>query len=212
MNLLFGRLLTASRMIIYFGLMVLTTPISAQAQAKNIQDFFGIFLGKLVSDSSGGTLERDLKLVIQPHKKNGFSLKWTTIIHLDNGTDKIKNLHAKFAELKRPGIYASEMAQDLFGNFIPLDPLEGEPFYWAGLKGDTLTVHTLFIHANGGYEMHIYKRRLIDNTIQVEFKRVINGEPEKTLTAVLKRTKNCDWNWHCTNDNKCSWHAKNCRG
>ena len=183
---------------------------AAPVDAKEIKKFFGTYLGAADIKLPEGLQERNLRLIIKPHGDKGFSVHWTTVIQNPDGRGKVRDLSAKFSPRNRPGVFAAEMKQDVFGNRIPLDPMTGEPFFWAGLKDNTLTVHTLFVNETGGYEMQIYKRTLTNTGIDVVFDRVVDGIPRKTIKATLRRARDCDWKWVCDNGT-CTWSASNCR-
>jgi len=45
------------------------------------------------------------------------------------------------------------MRKDVFGNRALNDPLKGEPYVWARMRGDTLTVYALIVTPDGSYDM-----------------------------------------------------------
>ena len=57
----------------------------------------------------------------------------------------------------------------MFGHFTPLDPMAGEPYLWAHLSDDTLTVQALLITEDGGYEIQTYERRLAPHGLDLTF-------------------------------------------
>jgi hypothetical protein len=79
------------------------------------------------------------------------------------------------------------MKSNLFGKAVPLDPLAGEPFVWARFEGDTFTVYSLFINEVGDYEMQEFHRTLVDEGLELVFRRVQNGVPEREINTLLKR-------------------------
>jgi hypothetical protein len=79
------------------------------------------------------------------------------------------------------------MRKDLFGQAVPLDPLEGDPYVWARIDGDTLSVHALLITETGGYELQAYNRTLIEGGLRLEYSRVRDGKVLRTVTGVLTR-------------------------
>ena len=60
----------------------------------------------------------------------------------------------------RSGIYRSAVKQNAFGGYVPLDPMLGEPYSWARIEGDVMTVYALVVRDTGGYDMLAYERRL----------------------------------------------------
>ena len=60
-------------------------------------------------------------------------------------------------------------------------------YAWAYIKGQTLTVHSLVIDETGSYTMHSYDRTLTGLGMELEFTRVRDGEPTKTVTGKLTK-------------------------
>ena len=53
--------------------------------------------------------------------------------------------------------------------------------------GDVLTVHSMLITDEGGYEMQVYARELIGDRMNLTYSRVRDGEVLRTVTGVLTR-------------------------
>ena len=162
--------------------------VPAQATNRPISDFFGSYVGRSISVVGAGLSERDLNVVIKKHKKGGFTLDWTTVTRKADGSVKSKKYSINFAPTKRKGIYASAMRNNVFGGTVPLDPLQGDPYFWAGIDGDTLTVHALMIMDDGGYEMQIYERTLSADGLLLKFSRNRDGVLARSVTGTLKKT------------------------
>ena len=72
----------------------------------------------------------------------------------------------------------------------PINPLnEGDPFVWATIKGDTLTVYALLITEAGGYELQTYARTLTADGMRLSFTRLRDGQQLKAITGVLLKKK-----------------------
>ena len=65
--------------------------------------------------------------------------------------------------------------------------MAGEPYLWAHLSNDTLTVQALLITEDGGYEIQTYERRLAPHGLDLTFSRVADGKVLKTISGVLRR-------------------------
>ena len=100
---------------------------------------------------------------------------------------KERTYQIEFVPSQRDSIYGSAMKTNIFGKQVPLDPLKGEPFVWARFEGDTFSVFSLFINEVGEYEMQEYHRTLADGGLNLLFRRVSNGVPQKEITAFLAR-------------------------
>ncbi len=159
----------------------------APAAERSVKDFFGAYVGRSISNIGEGLSQRDLNVVIKKHKK-GFTLDWTTVTRKADGAVKSKSYSINFRATQRRGIFASAMRNNVFGGAEPLDPLKGDPYVWAGIKGDTLTVHALLITDDGGYEMQVYERTLTKDGLLLNFSRIRDGTPLRHITGTLKKT------------------------
>jgi hypothetical protein len=156
------------------------------AADRPLRDFFGEYVGQSISGAEEGLTARDLNVVIKPWKERGFTLDWTTVIHARSGTRR-QSYSINFQPSPRPGIYGSAMRNDMFGGEAPLDPLKGGPYVWARIDGDTLTVNSMTITDEGGYEIQTFNRTLTPQGMQLSFSRVRNGETLREIDGVLKR-------------------------
>lgn len=148
--------------------------------------FYGKFAGVAVSDSGNGVTERDTSVEIRPFKR-GFSVDWVSLIRKKDGSVKRKRHVVKFVPTSRPHIYESAMAVNMFGQTVPMDPMQGHPYVWAKIRGRTMTVYSMYITDTGSYEMQVYRRTLVPGGLDLEFTRLRDGESVRRSTAALKR-------------------------
>jgi hypothetical protein len=165
----------------------LVTAALADSAKPALEAFFGTFKGQTILESDGVMTTRDLDVAIAP-TRSGFNIRWTTTMLGRDGALKRESSSIDFEPTRRPGIFASQMRSDMFGNRMPLDPLRGDPFVWARLIDATLTVYALLITDDGGYEMQVYHRTLVDGGLALKFFRFREGDALRTVTASLKRT------------------------
>ena len=104
--------------------------------AADISDFFGAYTGSAKVEDEGGTVARDMGVRIT-QTDTGFKVTWTSITHKQDGRLKEKKYTIGFVPSARENIYASAMKTNVFGKPEPLDPLNGEPFVWTRISGDT---------------------------------------------------------------------------
>ena len=155
---------------------------------STISDFYGSYVGTSDRDIVKGVAARDASVVIKPSGKSGFNISWKTVIRRTNRKPKVTAYSIGFVpRANRDRLYASAMKKNLFGHLKPLDPLSGDPYVWASIRGKTLTVRALFILDDGGYEIQIYKRTLVTGGMDLRFERVRNGKTMKLITATLKK-------------------------
>ena len=155
-------------------------------RAAGIDDFVGTYAGSAEFDTTSGTQKRDMSATIEREKK-GFSVTWTSVTTKSDGRTKEKSYTIGFVPSDRENIFSSAMKTNVFGKQVPLDPLKGEPFVWARLNGDTLSVFSLFINETGEYEMQEYHRTLAEGGLELLFKRIQNGVAEREIQTFLER-------------------------
>jgi hypothetical protein len=181
---IFGRLLLASLALAAAR----PAPLAAATADRPLGDFFGEYAGESISETDDGLSARDLSVTIKPWRSAGFTVEWTTVIRAGGGTRR-QSYSIDFQPSPRPGIYGSAMRNDLFGGEAPLDPLKGEPYVWARIDGDTLTVYSLLITDDGGYEIQQFDRTLTEGGMRLAFTRVRDGEKLRTINGTLKRVR-----------------------
>ncbi|MDD9722117.1 hypothetical protein PVW51_15540 [Sulfitobacter sp. PR48] len=162
------------------------TLIPAITHAATIKDFVGSYEGEAEVMVDGVPQKRDMSVTIAPTKE-GFKLSWTSATHREDGRIKEKSYSIGFVPSARDNIYQSAMKTNLFGKATPLDPLQGEPFVWARIEGDTFSVFSLFIDPAGDYEMQEFHRTLAPGGLDLLFRRVREGTIEREIRTLLRR-------------------------
>jgi hypothetical protein len=168
------------------ALAMMAVPASAGSGGDPMQPFFGTYRGRGIADPDLGASARDLDVTIAP-VAGGFSVTWTTVAHDVHAAPRTKTYTVSFEPTGRAGIYGSRMRTDMFGKRVPDDPLRGAPYVWARLRDKTLSVYALLITADGGYEMQVYHRTLVEDGLALKFLRLREGEAVRTVTAPLIR-------------------------
>ncbi len=169
---------------VVFCLVALTAVVSRAAEVK---DFVGEYSGSVETQSLDGSAEqRDLSVTIS-QDKDGFSVEWSTITFRPNKKSKRADYKVDFIPAERDGLFAAAMRRNVFGHAVQLDPMKGEPFVWARIDGQTLTVYSLFVDETGGYEMQQFDRTLAEGGLDLHFKRFRNGETLREIVAFLAR-------------------------
>jgi hypothetical protein len=168
-------------------ILTLGTATSSLGNSGILQKFFGNYTGQSISLADQGLSERDLAVTIKPYQNEGFSLDWTTITKRPDGKTKHQSYSVAFEPTPRAGIYRAAQRRNMFGHFTPLDPMAGEPYLWAHLSDDTLTVQALIITEDGGYEIQTYERRLAPHGLDLTFSRISDGKILKTIDGVLRK-------------------------
>lgn len=164
-------------------LMLLPLP----ARAEHITAFIGAYTGSadIVSDD-GTTSRRDMGVNII-EADEAFTVQWMTTTHKKDGRRKEKSYSIDFVPTDRHSIYSAAMKRNVFGHEVQLDPMKGEPLVWARVVGETLTVYSLFVDDEGGWEMQEYDRTLTEGGLTLDFRLIRDGQPIRTVTTFLKR-------------------------
>ncbi|UOA27188.1 hypothetical protein [Pseudosulfitobacter sp. DSM 107133] len=159
----------------------------AMPARADITPFIGTYTGSADVLSADGTVQpRDMSVEIGKNAK-GFTVSWTSTRTRADGTAKSKSYVIRFVASERAGIFSAAMGRNVFGHDVQLDPMQGEPYVWAKLKNDTLSVYSLFITDEGGYEIQQFDRTLVDDGLRLKFQRLRNGVPLRTVSTVLRR-------------------------
>lgn len=159
---------------------------TALAADRPISDFYGEYVGSSLSGQGSDLEERDINVIISEEKR-GFNVAWSTISAREGGALKRKSYSISFRRTNRDNIYQSAMRTDVFGNEAPNNPMEGDPYVWARIAGDTLSVYALIVTDTGSYDMQAYHRTLTPEGMKLRFSRTVEGEEKKVIAGELKR-------------------------
>lgn len=161
--------------------------LSAQSAWAEISRFVGHYTGSAeVVEADGSARPRDMSVTIKETKK-GFSVKWITTTHKSRGRTKEVEYELNFVPTDREGVFAAAMKRNVFGHETQLDPMQGEPYVWARIKDETLTVFSLFVNDAGGYEMQQFDRTLAKGGLNLRFSRTSNGKETRTTKVFLDK-------------------------
>ncbi|WP_281972138.1 hypothetical protein [Ruegeria faecimaris] len=179
---------TCLKFIIYSFATVLWASLAVNPlHAADIEPFVGSYVGSAnVVDANGTETPRDMSVSIQ-ELKNGFNVSWKTTTYKLNGRVKEQAFSIDFQTSDRSDIFSAAMKRNVFGHEVPLDPMQGEPFVWGRIEGQTLTVFSLFIAENGGYELQQYDRTLAEGGLNLSFSRFRNGTKSRSVETFLTK-------------------------
>ena len=131
-------------------------------------------------------MARDLSVEITSSRR-GFVVDWRSVSTKADGRRKERKHRVEFSPSDRPEIFTAAMQRNLFGHEVQHDPMKGEPYVWARIVGDTLSVFSLFIDAKGDYEMQQYDRSLAEGGLKLVFTSHRNGHPQRRIETFLHR-------------------------
>ncbi|TNJ40197.1 hypothetical protein FGE21_18120 [Phaeobacter sp. B1627] len=169
--------------------MLVSLLLSAQAvfASADLRRFVGTYRGTAEVEQLDGKVEqRDMSVTIQV-TYDGFWVQWSTAIRRADGREKTKTYKIEFLPSERSGVYAAAMKTNVFGHTVQMNPMEGEPFVWARVIDDTLTVFSLYVAENGDYLMQQYDRTLAEGGLKLDFSSHRNGLASRTVTTFLTR-------------------------
>lgn len=169
---------------------VLLLALAAQmvrAGDLGIAPFVGSYSGSAEMERADGTTQaRDMSVEISENKRS-FNVEWTTVAYKSSGKVSEKSYDIEFVETDRDGVFAAAQRKNAFGHAVQLDPMQGEPYVWAQLVEDTLTVYSLYVAEDGGYEIQQFDRTLTEGGLKLDFNRLRNGEQMATISAFLSK-------------------------
>jgi len=172
---------------VFAFLVALSAAHAAGAGESPIAPFVGAYEGTTLA-TEGEVKSRDLSVVIRAFDRDGFEVRWRTLIFKPR--DKVKGrsqvIYFRPHAGKPTGTYVATPPAVAAG--IASDqPLDGRPFAWAFIKNRTLSVHMLTVEDDGGYVMQSYDRTLTETGLALAFTRVHNGQIYKTVHGELER-------------------------
>jgi len=167
---------------------------SAGADEPTIEDFAGAWQGtalQVEGDAQGLALApEDLDVQIRTDGAD-VQISWTGLARQHDGGLERQKIDARFTRTDRPGVYAFEPGgSSFFGLFADPatgNPLEGETLLWARLAGSTLTVYSLSITFDGGFDLDRYARTLGDGGIEVHYTHRMENNRVVTIDGRLER-------------------------
>ena len=165
--------------------LVLALPALAKGTPE-IEPFLGEFTGSASYVNGGEENKRDLSVEISQNKE-GFTVQWTSITYRPDGRVKEKSYEINFVPSDREMVYAAAQKKNVFGHAVQMDPMKGEPYVWARIVDDTLTVYSLFVGEDGSYDLQEFDRTLADGGLDLSFRSLRDGEIQREIKAFLSR-------------------------
>lgn len=162
---------------------------TVRADDASLMRFFGAYEGETVFQDRE-VAPRELAVVIRPFADGGFTIRWRTIIFdtVNEPRGRTQVIYFKPLDGQR-AFFAATAPEDAAG-LASQDPLDGRPFAWARISGETLTVNVFTISDMGDYVIQTYERQLTENGMALAFLKVRNGRPEQRMFGILGRVDN----------------------
>lgn len=167
--------------------LVLLIAVFAQTAWADLNRFEGSYEGSAEVQAADGTLiPRDMSVDIAETRR-GFEVRWTSVTYRPDGRVSEKSYTVEFVPTERSAVYSAAQQRNVFGHEVQLDPMKGEPYVWARIIDDTLTVYSLYVSEKGGYILQQYDRTLVDGGLQLRFQSISNGEIQRAVKTFLTR-------------------------
>lgn len=166
-------------------LAMLTAP-AARADDLAISAFYGDWQGNAISES-GISLYfqltvRDLNVRIEPREGEGFVLYWSTVQRQtgdpDAPTERLRETRLEFVPREGSTVWWGTATGD---------PRDGGQVQWARIDGNTLIVNSFAVREDGSSELQTYYRTLTERGMELDFRRVLDGEVVRTAKGVLTK-------------------------
>ena len=182
------------RMLAALIIILLTSPAVADGLDAT---FYGTYVGSGVAENieKGTTEQRDLDVTIEPYKKDGFTVKWVTVVLGPTGKrtgEDVKRREVKenFLPLSdRENVYVLAPRGGMFKEAELPNPLLGGPALWATVERDAISLYSMAIDDEGATELQIYRRTLTEKGLDMSFLRMLNEKVQVRMTGTLVKAK-----------------------
>ena len=178
-----------SQLLVFAALVALGIAMMAMGGAvrADIAPFVGSYSGSAdVVQVDGTSVPRDMSVEVK-ETRNGFTVTWTSVTYRASGKVSEKSYTVDFVPSGRGQVYAAAQKKNVFGHEVQLDPMKGEPYVWARIEGGTLTVFSLFVDVNGGYNLQQYDRTLTEGGLDLRFQTIRDGRILRAVDTFLER-------------------------
>jgi len=166
-----------------------------QAGVGDLTPFFGAYVGVAeVQDlPNGDTRQRDMDIVIQPYREDGFMIQWVNVTLVDGRRDvpgvERRVQQVLFEPADDRNFYVEVEEGNPFREREEMRPMHGDPVRWASLDGDRLHVYAFVVGEEGTYELQVYDRVLTDKGIDIDFQRIVDDVVVRRISGTTARAQ-----------------------
>jgi len=175
------------------GLLLGGTPV--QAGVGDLTPFFGAFVGVAEVEDlpSGDVRQRDMDIVIQAYREDGFMIQWVNVTLVDGRRDlpgvERRVQRVLFEPAEDRNFYVEVAEGNPFREREETRPMRGDPVRWASLDGDRLHVYAFVVGEEGTYELQVYDRVLTETGIDIEFRRIVDDVLLRRISGTTARAQ-----------------------
>jgi hypothetical protein len=173
----------------------LSASAGLQAAAPDLEPFFGAYVGvaEVEDPRTGDVRQRDMDIVIEPYREDGFMIHWVNVTLVDGRRDlpgvERRIQTALFEKADDRDMYVEVTENNPFQEREETQPMRGDPVRWASIDGNTLHVYAFVVTEDGAYELQIYDRVLTDKGIDIEFQRIVDDELLRRIVGTTARAQ-----------------------
>jgi hypothetical protein len=166
-----------------------------QAAAPDLEPFFGAYVGvaEVEDPKTGDVRQRDMDIVIEPYRDDGFMVHWINVTLVDGRRDlpgvERRVQTALFEKAEDRNMYVEVTENSPFREREETHPMRGDPVRWASIDGNTLHVYAFVVTEDGAYELQIYDRVLTDKGIDIRFQRIVDDEVLRRIVGTTVRAQ-----------------------
>ena len=163
----------------------LVVGFAAEARAQDtlpVDAFVGQWQGMgVASGESGHYIDesvRDLDVTIRGDNDR-FTVDWTTVLRKGPvGAREVerKETSVTFEPSPRPSVFRATAGGDIYGS---------DGLTWARIDRQTLVIYRLVLNDDGAMELSRYSRTLLGGGMELEFTRLRDGEPVRSVEGQL---------------------------
>jgi hypothetical protein len=166
-----------------------------RAAAPELEPFFGAYVGvaEVEDPKTGYFRQRDMDIVIEPYRDDGFMIHWVNVTLVDGRRDlpgvERRIQTALFEKADGRDMYVEVAENNPFREREETQPMRGDPVRWASIDGNTLHVYAFVVTEDGAYELQIYDRVLTDKGIDIKFQRIVDDELLRRIVGTTARAQ-----------------------
>ena len=163
-------------------------------RADELSAFLGSYVGRATVEdlTTGEQHQRDLDIVVVPHRNDGLRIDWITVSLKDGRRDvpgvKRWSQTALFEPSPDNNFMTEVGDSNVFKERRDLVLMEGDPIRWTRIDDNVLHTCSFMVLEDGRYELQVYQRILTDTGMDIHFERIVDGEIIRRVTGRTART------------------------
>lgn len=164
-----------------------------RAAQPALEPYLGTFVGTAVVANLGDEQrqERDVEVVMEPYKRDGFRIRWTNVTRVDGRRD-VRGVERHVGELifrssDNGRFFVEAEEYNPFREREETAPMSGDPVRWALLDAKGLHIYSFVVLEDGRYELQISTREPMPDGQLLHFHRVLDGQVVRRIEGRMVR-------------------------